>query len=153
MSGAIIYLIIKRKKVRIEFIFRDKKKGNEIRLSILKIIEKLILIISLLSFLIFFNLCANSLTLYEFIEDLFVKSTIFEDYYVDPSYTSSLLLPGIYLIREILEQAEYYQELFIGSYAEFGGREYFYKQHVNYNIVDYYSAVEIGRIDEDYYVW
>lgn len=245
LSGAIIYLIIKRKKVRIEFLFRDKKKGNEIRLSISSMIEKLILIISLLSFLISFNLCANSLTLYEYIEDLLVKSTIFEDYYVDPSeqiyefptekqnliyiylesmettyystelggaqaenlipelyqlateyqafdygitenngfyipegtgwtvgamvgqstgiplkipidgnlYTSSLFLPGAYSIGEILEQADYYQELFIGSYAEFGGREYFYKQHGNYNIVDYYSAVETGRIDEDYYVW
>lgn len=245
LSGAIIYLIIKRKKVRIEFIIKDKKRENEKRLSISKMFEQMILGISLLSFLITFNFCANSLTLFDFIEDLFVKSTIFEDFYVNPSnqiyefpaekqnliyiylesmettyysnelggtqtenlipelyqltteyqtfdygvaenngfyipegtgwtigamvaqstgtplkipiegnsYSSSSFLPGAYSIGDILEQADYYQELFIGSVAEFGGREYFYEQHGNYNVVDYNSAVESGRIDEDYYVW
>ena len=43
--------------------------------------------------------------------------------------------------------------MLIGSDGEFGGREYYFKQHGNFNVVDYNSAIENGWIDRDYHVW
>ena len=62
-------------------------------------------------------------------------------------------LPGCYSIGEILENNGYQNELLIGSDGEFGGREYYFKQHGNFNVVDYNSAIENGWIDKDYHVW
>lgn len=62
-------------------------------------------------------------------------------------------LPGVYSLGDILEGNGYQNELLLGSAAEFGGRSYYFKLHGNYNIVDYYSAIENGWIDRDYYIW
>lgn len=62
-------------------------------------------------------------------------------------------LPGAYTLGDILEANGYQNELLLGSKAEFGGREYYYKLHGNYNIVDYTYAQKEGWISEDYYVW
>lgn len=70
------------------------------------------------------------------------------------SYSNATtFLPGSYSIGEILEKENYNQTLLIGSEAEFGGRENFYKQHGNYNIVDYNTAIDNEWIPADYHVW
>ena len=62
-------------------------------------------------------------------------------------------LPGAYTLGDILAANGYQNELLLGSDAEFGGREYYFKLHGNYNIVDYKKAIENGWIDKDYRVW
>lgn len=70
------------------------------------------------------------------------------------SYVSKdSFLPGCYSIGEILEDNGYQNELLIGSDGEFGGREYYFKQHGNFNVVDYDSAIKNGWINKDYHVW
>lgn len=61
-------------------------------------------------------------------------------------------LPGTYSIGQILEQNGYQNELLIGSDAAFGGRKYYFEQHGNFNIVDYYAAINNGWIDKDSYL-
>ena len=62
-------------------------------------------------------------------------------------------LPGIVSIGDILEKNGYNQALMIGSSALFGGREYFYKLHGNYDILDYNWALESKIIPSDYKEW
>lgn len=70
------------------------------------------------------------------------------------SYVSKdSFLPGCYSIGEILEDNGYQNELLIGSDGKFGGREYYFKQHGNFNVVDYDSAIKNGWINKDYHVW
>ena len=40
-----------------------------------------------------------------------------------------------------------------GSDSEFGGKRAYFEQHGNFEIYDYYSAIEDGYIDKDYKVW
>ena len=35
----------------------------------------------------------------------------------------------------------------------FAGRQNYFEQHGNYNVIDYYDMIEKGYIDKDYYVW
>lgn len=62
-------------------------------------------------------------------------------------------MPGAYSIGEILAKQGYNQTLLIGSDASFGGRDKYFTQHGNYDIVDYNSAKENGWIPSDYNVW
>lgn len=66
---------------------------------------------------------------------------------------SAMFLPGVWSLGDILEQEGYRQELLIGSDASFGGRRQYFAQHGGYNIWDYYTARETGKIDPDYRVW
>ncbi len=74
---------------------------------------------------------------------------------VDETNNSSLssLLPGAYSIGEVLEANGYHNILMIGSDADFGNRSVYFETHGNYEICDYYWAIEQGYIDEDYYEW
>lgn len=67
--------------------------------------------------------------------------------------TQETFFPSITTVGDILEEAGYTQTFFIGSDATFGGRELYLKEHGNYEMKDYYYAIEQGRIPEDYYVW
>lgn len=62
-------------------------------------------------------------------------------------------LPGAYSIGQILASEGYNQTLLLGSEASFGGRDKYFTQHGNYNIVDYNTAIKNGWIDKDYSVW
>lgn len=62
-------------------------------------------------------------------------------------------LPGAYSLGEILEKQGYNQTLLIGSDADFAGRKSYFEQHGNYEIKDYYYAIENGWISKDYNVW
>ncbi len=62
-------------------------------------------------------------------------------------------IPGIVSIGEILEKEGYNQTLLIGSDSEFAGRDSYFSEHGNYNIVDIKKLKKEGRLDEDYVVW
>ncbi|MBQ7839937.1 MAG: LTA synthase family protein [Lachnospiraceae bacterium] len=62
-------------------------------------------------------------------------------------------LPGAVSIGEILEKQGYNQTLLVGSDAKFHGREAYFTQHGNYEIVDINSLKEEGRLPQDYMVW
>lgn len=61
-------------------------------------------------------------------------------------------LPGVISIGELLEQQGYHNFFMAGSDFSYGGREDYFTQHGNYEIWDYYSAVEEKKIAEDYKV-
>lgn len=65
----------------------------------------------------------------------------------------SSLLPGVYSIGEILEDNGYKNYFILGSDAEFGGRKDYFKQHGDYEIFDYYWAIDSGKIAESYHEW
>lgn len=60
---------------------------------------------------------------------------------------------GVTTLGDILDEKGYNQEFLCGSDVSFGGRKEFYEQHGNYKLFDYYTAIEEGYIEEDYYVW
>ena len=62
-------------------------------------------------------------------------------------------LPGVYSLGEILADNGYKNVLFIGSDANFGARNNYFEKHGNYEIKDYYYAIEKGYIPGDYYEW
>ena len=66
---------------------------------------------------------------------------------------NSSFLSGCYTLGEILEKQGYQNRILMGSDANFGCTSNFYKQHGNFKIVDYNSAIENGWIDKDYHVW
>lgn len=56
-------------------------------------------------------------------------------------------------LGDILEKEGYSQTLLIGSEAVFGGRELFFKDHGNYDILDYTYAIKNHWIPSGYKVW
>ena len=56
-------------------------------------------------------------------------------------------------IGNILKDQGYRQELLIGSNKAFAGRDVFYSGHGNYEIRDYYYALDNGLIPDDYFVF
>ena len=67
--------------------------------------------------------------------------------------TPDNFLPGAVTIGDILEAQGYEQSLMFGATAKFGGLNFFYESHGNFNILDYDAAKEKGWIPSDYYVW
>lgn len=66
-------------------------------------------------------------------------------------YESFML--GATTLGDILEAEGYYNCFMAGSDFEFGGRTNYFTQHGDYEIWDYYTAIETGKIGEDYKVW
>lgn len=62
-------------------------------------------------------------------------------------------LPGAVTIGDILKAQGYEQSLMFGATAKFGGLNFFYESHGDFNILDYDAAIEKGWIPEDYKVW
>lgn len=62
-------------------------------------------------------------------------------------------LPGITGLGDILQEAGYKNYFMCGSDATFGGREAFYSQHGDYEILDYDRARVDGFIPMDYQVY
>lgn len=67
--------------------------------------------------------------------------------------TQDTFFDGAVTLGDILQEQGYSQRLLIGSDATFGGRELYFTEHGNYDIIDYKYAVDNGWIPEDYYVW
>lgn len=62
-------------------------------------------------------------------------------------------LPGAVTIGDILKSQGYEQSLMFGATAKFGGLNFFYESHGDFNILDHDAAKEKGWIPEDYKVW
>lgn len=62
-------------------------------------------------------------------------------------------LSGIWAIGDILNEQGYNQEFMIGSDGKFAGRSSYFSGHGNYDIFDYYTAIDKNYIDKDYYEW
>lgn len=62
-------------------------------------------------------------------------------------------MPGVVSIGEILEAEGYNQTLLVGSDAEFGGRDAYFTEHGNYNIVDLNTLKDRGWLRQDYRKW
>ena len=70
------------------------------------------------------------------------------------SYTNyDSFLPGVYNIGDILKDNGYNNYFMIGSDAVFGGRKDYFTHHGDYEIYDYYYAIDNKYIDKDYHVW
>lgn len=63
------------------------------------------------------------------------------------------ILPGAVTLGEILQDAGYHNYFMCGSDAEFAGRKLYFEEHGDYEIFDYYTAIEDNLIPEDYYVF
>lgn len=72
-----------------------------------------------------------------------------EKYYGD----YSKMLPGAWTLGDILEQEGYQQVVMMGSDSSFAGRGDYFSQHGNYEINDYNTALEDGRLPADYHEW
>lgn len=62
-------------------------------------------------------------------------------------------LPGATTLGEILKDAGYCNIFMAGSDFNFGGRTSYFTQHGDYEIWDYYTAIQEGKIAKDYHVW
>lgn len=54
-------------------------------------------------------------------------------------------------LGDLLEEEDYRQIFLLGSKASFGGRDTYFKEHGNYELMDYRYAVKHGWIPEDYF--
>lgn len=70
-----------------------------------------------------------------------------EKYY--SNYTD--ILPGVWSLGDILAEAGYHQVLMMGSDSSFAGRKDYFMQHGGYEINDYQTARQDGRLSEDYH--
>ena len=70
----------------------------------------------------------------------------------EESYKDGTLVPGAYSLGQILEDEGYRRYIMVGSDLTFGGRRTYFKTHGDYNVFDYYTAIDKNLIDEDYYV-
>lgn len=59
-------------------------------------------------------------------------------------------LPGATTLGDILHEQGYEQSVMFGAEASFGGLDFFFTSHGNFNIYDYKAAKELGWIPEDY---
>ena len=62
-------------------------------------------------------------------------------------------MPGVKTLGDILKNQGYKNVFMAGSDFVFGGRKLFYKSHGDYEILDYYTAIEQGVISKNYYEW
>lgn len=62
-------------------------------------------------------------------------------------------MPGATTLGDILSNEGYYNVFMAGSNFNFGGRTAYFTQHGSYEIWDYYTAIEKGKIDKDYHEW
>jgi len=78
----------------------------------------------------------------------------YHDTQIDNSMSNyDYFLPGATSIGDILEEQGYKNFFMAGSEFEFGGRTSYFTSHGNYEIWDYFTAIETGKIPEDYKVF
>ncbi|MGP8314982.1 LTA synthase family protein [Enterocloster aldenensis] len=65
----------------------------------------------------------------------------------------SVFCPKVISIGDILQKEGYKNFLILGSDADFGGRSNYFKEHGDYQIFDYFTAISDGKIPQDYYTW
>lgn len=62
-------------------------------------------------------------------------------------------LPGAVTLGDILKENGYKNYFMQGSDVQFAGKEGYFKEHGDYAIWDYNTAIESGKVPKDYYVW
>lgn len=62
-------------------------------------------------------------------------------------------LPGATTIGDILHEQGYVQSVMFGADAAFGGLNFFYDSHGDFNILDHKGIIEKGWLSEHYNVW
>ncbi len=62
-------------------------------------------------------------------------------------------MPGLVSIGEVLEREGYNQAIIMGSDGDFAGRESYFREHGNYEIIDTKSLKAEGRLPADYNEW
>lgn len=67
--------------------------------------------------------------------------------------TQDSFFAGAVTLGDILKQEGYSQSLMIGSDAVFGGRQLYFTEHGDYDMLDYNYALKSGMLPEDYRVW
>lgn len=65
----------------------------------------------------------------------------------------SSFLPGVCSLGDILKKEGYNLKIMFGSDASFGGRRDYFTIHGNYEIFDYYTAIEEGKMTKEDKVW
>ena len=65
----------------------------------------------------------------------------------------SSFLPGVYSLGDILKKEGYNLKAMFGSDASFGGRRDYFTVHGNYEIFDFYTAIEEGKMTKEDEVW
>lgn len=67
--------------------------------------------------------------------------------------TDDYLLKGAWTIGDVLAEEGYQQRFLIGSDGAFGGRRAYMEGHGGYEVRDWKTAMESGRIPDGYKVW
>lgn len=62
-------------------------------------------------------------------------------------------LPGATCLGDILKEQGYEQTVMFGAEAAFGGLDFFFQSHGDFNILDHKGVIEKGWLDEHYNVW
>lgn len=62
-------------------------------------------------------------------------------------------LPGATTLGDILKEQGYEQSVMFGSDATFGGLNFYYQSHGDFNILDLNAVKELGWLPQDYHVW
>ena len=62
-------------------------------------------------------------------------------------------LPGATTVGDILHEQGYEQSVMFGADAAFGGLNFFYDSHGDFNILDHKGVIEKGWLSEHYNVW
>lgn len=62
-------------------------------------------------------------------------------------------MPGATTLGDILAEQGYHNYFMCGSDFDFGGRKIYFKQHGDYGVWEYATAIRRELIDEDYKVW
>lgn len=65
----------------------------------------------------------------------------------------SSFLPGVYSLGDILKKEGYNLKLMVGSDSSFGGRKDYFTVHGNYEIFDFYTAIEEEKMTKEDEVW
>lgn len=67
--------------------------------------------------------------------------------------TKDNFLPGVTALGDILAEQGYEQSVMFGAEAAFGGLDFYFESHGDFNIYDHKAAKELGWIPEDYKVF
>lgn len=74
-------------------------------------------------------------------------------FYFQTTNNQNLFLEGATSIGDILYDNGYQNYFLMGSDSAFGDRFDYFNEHGNYQIFDYYSAINNNLIPSDYFVW
>ncbi len=83
------------------------------------------------------------------INERLVNNDILNSYWAQEHF----YLSGVYSIGDLLAREGYRQMFMVGSDGTFAGRNAYFHDHGDYEVWDYYTAIEKKKIDADYRVW